>query len=394
MSTIHTANNADQDKPASVRKRRLPKIRRGFVYVGVLICILGIISVVLSKKTYVDYEVVTSVQMKDSVESFYEVFQGKLIKYSVDGISYLDSDGKAIWAESFSMKTPKISLSENYITVADIKGNAVYLFDKKGKVGNYTMAYPICDIETADQGVFGVVLEDSDANFIHIYDKAGEELMGGKMSMEENGYPLDIGLSNDGKKVIASYVAIDGITAKNTLAFYNFTSVGQNANSNWLVGAYNFTDSIFPKTVFMDNDIICAFGDNESILYSMKETPQEKKKIKFKSDISSIFYSDQYIGYVLQKNETQNNSKYELQVYNIKGKQVFSQDLDMEYNSVKLDGKDIILVGDNECRIYSLNGTMKFKGDFKSQITNVVPTGKYHQYIVIGQNETQTIKLR
>ena len=75
---------------------------------------------------------------------------------------------------------------------------------------------------------------------------------------------MDVALSEDGKKLFTSYVYVDGVEVKNGLAAYNFGSVGQNENSDRLMGGYKFADTIIPKVEFLDNNTVCAYRDWET----------------------------------------------------------------------------------------------------------------------------------
>lgn len=390
---------SEQDKGAKEKELRQRKIKN-HKRMGILLLILILLGLFFAiyqyfqHKTYEGYEVLSSNSITDMASVDYENFHGKLLKYSKDGITYLNNDGSSIWAETFSMQSPKLVMSDDFVAVADIKGNAVYLFNTEGKVGNYTMANPICDIELANQGVFAVVLEDDTLNYIRMYDKDGNYLVGTQTSIDTSGYPLDITLSPDGKKLVASYIVIDGVNTKNVIAFYNFGKEGQNANSDRLVGAQNYTDTIFPKVEFVDANTVCAFGDNRAVLFTMKHKPSKKAEITFKTEINSIFSSDQHIGFISRNSSSESKQKYTIDIYSTSGRRVFTKQTSIDYRKVRFYKKDILLIGDYDCTIINMNGTQKFYSSFPKGITNMIPDGKWNHYIVVSPNETQVIRLK
>ena len=85
--------------------------------------------------------------------------------------------------------------------------------------------------------------------------------------MEQSGYPLDIAVSSDGTKLVVSYVALDGTSVKNSVGFYNFSKVGQNSVDR-LVGGTEFGDTIVPKVEFVNNNVVCAYGDDKLVIYN------------------------------------------------------------------------------------------------------------------------------
>lgn len=52
---------------------------------------------------------------------------------------------------------------------------------------------------------------------------------------------------------------------------------------------------------FISNDTVAAFGTNSINIYSMKEKPNEKAEIEFEGEIRSIFYNEDYIGFVQEE---------------------------------------------------------------------------------------------
>ena len=392
---------AENAVPEGVQKKKGKKFfkkgKNKIILIGLIaIVVLGIgIYLYNQYRTYTSYRVLQTLEMKTEVESNYDMFGAYTVQYSKDGIALLDTDGKSIWTKSYSMKSPKIVTNETYIVSADLTGNSIYLFDKDGKSQEYTMPYPIEDVEISDQGVIAVVLEDNNKNYIQLYDKEGNKIVDSNVSIEQSGYPLDIALSKDAMNLVVSYVTIDGMEAKSTIAFYNFGSVGQNANSNKYVGGFYYTDTIFPKVEFLDNTTVCAYGDNQAILYQVKNKPSnEEIKIPFDTQVRSIFSNEKYIGFVRRNEKEPENGKYIVDVYNKKGSSVFRQAVDIDYQKVKFDGNEIILIGEYECTILRLQGDKKFYSRFDTGITDVIPIGKRNQYLVVESKSLQRIKLK
>lgn len=345
-------------------------------------------------KTYTGYKIQYSVRMDSASEASYERFCKKFVKYSKDGIYLFDAEGESRWSETYSMKSPKVAKNDLYLAVADIGGNRVFLFEEKGKLEEYTMPYPICDIELSDQGVIGVVLEDEKTNYIQLYDKEGTQIVDFAMTIAQSGYPLDIALSKDALNMVVSAITLDGLETKNTMAFYNFSSVGQNANSNKYVGGFYYTDSIFPKIEFINNSTVCAFGDNKIIFYQVTNKPKgDPIEVTVDTEIRSIFSNKEYVGIVRKNEKDTEQGNYIVEVYNTKGKLILHKIIDMEYQKVRFDNNDILLLGEYECSIIRLNGTIKLDVRFDEGITDLLSMqGK--NYMVIGTKDIRKIRLQ
>ena len=385
-------------------KRKSPRL---LFLVLIFVIVAGLVGLgvylVLGHQTYYnDYELLSKSQSTDAARMTFAAYNDSLIKYSQEGITYLDKDGQAIWVESYKMKQPVAVVSGKYVAVADFNGNEVYVFNENGRVNSMVTPYTICDIDVASQGVFAVVLENETENYIEVYDKNGQNIADLRITIAQSGYPMDITLSDDGTKMMTSFITVNGVTVENTIAAYNFGDVGQNVTDRLVGGFNNLGDTIVPKIEFLTNDLVCAFGDNKFIIYNMREIPSEKTVITdFSGEIQSIFYNSKYVGIVERGNsalaeETGDTtlSPYVMQVYNASGNTVFSKPLEFAYTSIYASEDEIIVVGSTECRIYDFNGKLKFSYSFAKEIKKLVPTGNPLQYIVVFDDETEMIKLQ
>lgn len=389
----------DEDEQAEWRSRnrmdgRLPKI---VAVIAVIIIFAGIYMIFVDRG-YNGYEVVEETGVKNASMLDYAPYQNSLLKFSKDGATYVDEKGKAVWNETFAMKMPTADVSGEYAAIADMNGNDVYIFNTQGKVSNTTMPYKICDIAVASQGEFAVILEDEKVNYINIYDKNGEQISEIQTTIDKSGYPMDMDLSSDGTKLFSTYLYLDGVDVKNGLAAYNFGPVGVNENADRLMGGYQLENTLVPKVEFLDNNTICAFGDNQIILYSMREKPSEKARIALKSEVQSVIYNDKYVGIVISnEEETKKNEEkapYVLELYNTNGRKVMTQKIDFSYENVRMTKDEIVFTGGTECRIYTVKGKLKFSYTFSKNVVDMVPTGYSSRYIVLYDSGSEVVRLK
>lgn len=357
--------------------------------------VIVVVCIFFVNTNYNDYEVVEETGVKNASIVDYIPYQNSLLKFSRDGAVYVDEKGELVWNETFAMKMPAADVSGEYAAIADLNGNDVYVFNKEGKVSSATMPYKICDIAVASQGEFAVILEGEKENYINIYDKNGEQISEIQTTIDKSGYPMDIDLSEDGEKLFSTYLYLDGASAKNGLAAYNFGAVGQNENADRLMGGYQLEDMIVPKVEFLDNNTICAFGDTQFIIYTMKEKPSQKAVIAFKEEVQSVIYNSDYIGVVLpNKADGKNAAPYILELYNTSGRKVMTQQIDFDYKNVRMSKDEIVFTGGTECRIYTIKGSLKFSYVFQKNVKDMVPTGYSRRYIVLYDNGSEVIKLK
>ncbi len=396
-------NNEEEDvddeneMPRELSKRMLANIPKG-IFLLLLFVIVIATYFFIAGTGYNGFEVVEETSVKNASMLDYIPYQDSLLKYSKDGATYVDAKGKAVWNETFAMKMPTADVSDKYVAIADLNGNDVYIFNDEGKVSSTTMPYKICDIAVASQGEFAVILEGEKENYINIYDKNGDPISEIQTTIDKSGYPMDMDLSNDGTKLFSTYLYLDGVDVKNGLAAYNFGPVGVNENADRLMGGYQFDDTIIPKVEFLDNNTICAFGDNQLILYSMREKPSEKAVISLKKEIQSVIYNEKYVGVVLSNDEEVKNGEekapYVLDLYNTSGRKIMTQKIDFRYESIRMLQDEIVLTGGTQCEIYTVKGKLKFNYTFSKNVVDMIPTGYSNRYIVLYDSGSEVVRLK
>ena len=179
----------------------------------------------------------------------------------------------------------------------------------------------------------------------------------------------------------------------NYLAAYNFGSVGKNENADRLMSGFQFDSTVFPLVEFLDNNTVACFGTDRIELYTMSEKASEKAEIDLgDKEMLGVFYNQNYLGYISANNS--GKDKYTLYVYNTNGKLESKTPINNSFTKIYATEEEIIIVGDFDCSIYRMNGTKKFQTTFNKSLVNIVPDGNKNEYIVIFENETQTIKLK
>ena len=380
----------------------------------VVIIILVAVGYILVNRTYKKYEVDVQYSHEDETAMEYLSFQGGFIKYNTDGIAYEDKLGNVVWTEALTMAEPKVVIRGDYVALADVGSNQYLLYNTSKKIGVYTTAYPIIDIQLAAQGMVTVVLEDEKVNYIMAYDQDGEECLEIKTTISKNGYPITIAVSEDGTKMVASYITIEGTQVESSLTFYNFSDVGKNEVDRQ-VGYKKFDDELIMKVEFLGNDKICAFGDGRIILYDMKQKPKEIMNRQITRQMKSILYNDKYVGYVYketgvsasektgkgQENEQgieqkteESTPRYIVQMFTVNGKVALTQEIDFNYTSIHSNEREIVVVSKDRCKILKYNGYVKYDKTFKNGIQEFFPTSRRNRYVMITNKYTKLIRLK
>lgn len=391
----------EEDSEEIVRKaRKRVKLKRLriFLIIGVILIAAGIgLFQYFRYYQYTSYDVVWKKEMKEGSFVGYMDFGGNVLKYSKDGASYIDNQGKEIWVQSFEMKSPTACVNGNYAAVADQQGNSIYIFDKSGPTGTATTLLPIIKATISAHGVVAAVLEDSTSNYIYFYKNDGnvldvkiKALLNG-----ETGYPVDISLSPDGTQLIGAYAYLKNGALNGRVAFHNFAEIGKSVPDR-VVGGFDepYESSLVARVHFLDDTYSCAFADNSVSFYSTKNalSPELLKQVVVEEEIRSVFYSDKYVGIIVNNTDGENPDR--MNVYNPDGTLVFSEAFHYQYTQADIDGEHVILYNEDSCRVYNMSGRLKFEGTFDFPISKI-RNGRYpNTLLVTGPQNMKEIRLQ
>ena len=359
--------------------------------IGIVCALLLAIYLFCVYRTYNNYKVRKTIKIETGTNSQYQAFGEFVVKYSNDGISYINGT-ETIWNEAYEMKSPIVDVCGDYLAIADKNSNTIYIFNKKGKVGEVNTSYPIIKIEVAQQGVVAALLEEASANYIELYDKEGNLIVSHKSLLSENGFPLSFSISNDGEKMMTSYLSIKEGSTENQVIFYNFSNVGKDEVDR-VVGTFNqYGETIVPAVYFVSNEDAIAIGDNVLTIYKMKEKPTIRKEIKFDKEIQKVFYNEKYVGLIFENSK--GNTPYKMEVYSLSGEKIMSKEIEMNLDHVKFAGKNVLMYDDVTCELISLKGVVKFKHVFTKQLDAIVPMESTNTFLLMTKNKIEEISLK
>lgn len=356
-----------------------------------IILIAVIINIIIRNKKYDSYRIMAEYAMDDMVGGEYYNFGDYVLKYSNDGICCLK--GKTpVWNQAFDMQNPVMDICGEYVAIGEKNTNKIYVFNTEGQQGEINTQYPLVNLAVAQQGVVAAVLEADDANYIELTDTSGTELVTGRTVLNGDGYPIDLSLSDDGTKLMVSYLKVDEEQCKTSVAFYNFSEVGKNEIDRLMAGFNQYDTAVVPKVEFLNNDTACAFADDRFTIYTMKQKPEQVCEEIIEEKIKSIFYDDSYIGLVLNNENVENPNT--LKVYNLKGSKVLSVDFDFAYTDIKFAQESIVMYNDEECVVMSMKGVQKYRATFTNGIIDILPSKNAYEYLLMDIDGIKKIKLK
>lgn len=326
----------------------------------------------------------------------YADFGGGILKYTKDGFSFIDAQGKVVWNQSYEMKSPIVSVNGEYAAVADQQGTSIYICDKSGPQGQATTLLPILRITVSAKGVVAALQEDSKASYIYLYHKDGTDLkIWIKSLLSGDGYPVDISLSPSGRQLMVSYMYLDKGILKCKVTFYNF-GLGKNDPKRVVGILYPeaLNNGMVGRVQFLDDSNCVAFSDKGLVFVSTRvETePEAQNPINIEEKIRTICYTDSYVGIVTDN--TSGEDPYHMQIFSVDGTKMLDKTFNFQYTNMDIDGDMVFLYNDSGCQVYNMNGTLKFTGTFDFTVSKV-SIGRFPgTLLVTGPQFMKEIKLQ
>lgn len=340
--------------------------------------------------TYDGYEIITD-DMQDTVMSAkYTEFGENILKYGGDEITLLNRQEEVLWTYSATQNAPVVEISENACLVYDKKGTTFSVFDLSGKLGTIHTTLPIVKAKVAKQGVVAAILEDGDTTWVNVYDTNGSIIVTSKTRMENPGYPIDISLSSDGLLMGVSYVKVENNKISSYVTFYNFGHTGQNQVDN-VVSTYSYGDTLIPDIEYLDEKYAVAFAENGFYIYKGQQIPDEQEKVTVDSEIISVFHNDSNIGLILRNKKSE--APYQLDLYNLKGKRLWSVPLDSLFDIVKISQDEILLYNKTNFAVYSMKGICRFEGAMEEGAMDGLFKIARNRYLAVLDSGIETFKL-
>ena len=378
---------AEAMEEAKRQKRKRWK-RTGIIAGSILAVSIGIY-LLINLQTYTSVRTVDTYSVSGAASNEYKQFADGVLKYSRDGISYLDQKGSEVWNQAYQIQNPVVDVNETSGAVADKGGNAILVFNEEGLRGEIETDLPIERISVSEQGIVSVILIDEGSSQILCYDAAGNILVEHKTSVNGTGYPMDAALSPDGEILQVLYLYTQDGTITSRVAYYNFGQEGE-SETDHQVTEQEYKDVVMADGFFMNQSVSAAVGDNMLTIFRGKSVPEEAVKVEIDKEIKSVFHSQKYIGMIL-KNEGKEG--YELRLYNDRGQMAMSEDFSGDYSNVKICGSQVIMYDGKNCSIFTRGGIQKFEGEMNSNILEIFPVAGVNKYIVMNENGMEVVRL-
>lgn len=387
LSELNDEDNAaeTEEGEAGAKKNKKKKyVRRAAVVTGILV----VISLVMYFWTYTSANIVTSYQTETESNNKYHQFSSGVLKYSRDGIAYLNRKSEEIWNHPYQIKNPMVEVYKETIVVADKGGNYIAVFDEKGIKGEMQTALPVEKVSVSEQGIVSALLKNENSPKVVCYDTAGNILAELKTAFVGTGYPMDISISENGTLLMVSYMCVENGVISTKIVYYDFSGETK-VNKKYEVVTDVYEGVMAPTVFFMNENISAVVCDDRLLIYKGAKKPELAQEIFLEKEIKSVFHSEKYVGLIL-KNE--GKAGYELCLYNEAGRKVMSEDFTGDYTNVKIDDGQVLMYDGKKCSIFLRTGIHRFDGEISSNILEIFPTAGINKYIVMSENGMEVVR--
>ena len=314
-----------------------------------------------------------------------------ILRYSRDGAALLSETGEEIWNQPCQMSNPVVETGGDCVAIGDKGGTSILVFQKKGLKGEIQTTRPIEKFTVSSQGIVSAILKDEEAPLVMCYDAMGNKLVEHVVSLTTMGYPIDVAISPDGETMIVSYLYTEENVITTKIAYYYFGNF-DGEKKDYQVLEEEFDNTVVPTTAFVNENTSILIADNGIYFYKGTRNPERVSYVELKKEIQSVAYGDNLVAVVVRNDDT---SDYKLNIYDLKGKQLTSVDVDKEYTKMQVTDGQIVMYDGQMCSIFHKDGICKYEGNMDENILEIFPISGLNKYMVInasGFHETQLAK--
>ena len=175
-------------------KKRTGRFRRekaGKILATAVLIILAVCGtyLLLKNQSYGKARLAAGYENNTSDSNAYVHFAGGIIRYSRDGVVFLDKKNEEQWIQPVQLQNPIIEVRDDAFAVADCGGNSIYVFTEDGLKGEIETTLPIEKITVSNQGIVSAILKNENTPRIISYDATGNILVEQQITMNSLGYP-------------------------------------------------------------------------------------------------------------------------------------------------------------------------------------------------------------
>lgn len=378
-----------EDYQSRLLHHRRNVFQKTVITVGVAVAAVFLVMLYVEKRSYNNYKVLQKSDQEDIISTNYVEMDGKILRYSPDGVSLISSKMEPVWSEIYDMQNPVADVNGTKAVIADKDGTALEIYDKSGRTGSVTTSYSIVKARVSESGLVAAILDGGEDTWINFYSSDGSLIAENQTRIDDPGYPMDVAVSDDGVIMMVTYQFVDGGETTSYVAFYNFGDVGQNEEDR-IVSGYTYEGVVIPQIQYLDNNQSVALRDDGFTLYKGKQIPKENRTVEVDKEIVSTFYDADMVGLVFKNDNKE--KQYTMEVYTTGGKLKFKKDFNIPYTTIKMSDGNILMYNSSQMCVINSRGVQKYMGSVDGTIKDFFKIGM-NRYLLVLDNGVNVIKL-
>lgn len=377
-----------KDYEARLAQHKRESVWKMITMAAVVIAVAAAVLLFIEKKSYHNYKVLQTSDQEDIISTKYVEMDGKILRYSPEGVSLLNEKMETLWSDIYEMQNPVADVSGNKAVIIDRDGTSLEIYDRSGKTGSVSTSYSLVKARISASGLVAAILDGGDDTWINFYASDGSLIAENQTKVDDPGYPLDVAVSEDGLVMMVTYQFVDGGDTTSYVAFYNFGDVGQNADDR-IVSGYMYEGVVIPQIQYLDNSRSVALREDGFTLYKGKQIPKESTTVEVDNEIISTFFDEDTIGLVFKNGKK--DKQYTMKVYSLSGNLEFEKDFNIPYTTIKMSGGNILMYNSSQICVMNSRGVEKYSGTMDGTINNFFKIG-WNKYLLVLDNGVSVIK--
>ena len=335
------------------------------------------------------------VKIEEDSRSSFAAYDGGFMQCTKDGVKYFSlSEGKK-WNDTYTMSNPYSVYEGGYTAVFEPSGRSVRLYDKKGIINTISTDGPIARVSLSENGYVGIISNNSPSYVVSVYDGLKNSCLAVRKEEEENIYPVDIDISDDGKIFAVSYIdASDVETASKILFFYTYEKEGKDYPDSMFAGIQK-DGVIIPYIRFMAAGMLAALSD--SSLMGINSLGVQEWELELSNEVDGAgFENKNYVALALGDEIPGEEGLKDgtLMFVNMKGKIVSQAETGESITYLRAFQGGVVAGGGNVYRLFSYSsGKALWEYRPGYAVKDIIPVNGEKGILVVDSSSARLVSL-
>ena len=213
---------------------------------------------------------------------------------SEEGLTKFNIEGESIWNKSYHMNELLFIVEEPYMAVVNLTGKNAFIFNEDGTTSEVKTDYTVVGGYLNQSGYLCLSLENDQENYINLYDFKGNPIIERRTLFKDDGYPIDVAMSDDGRKMLTSHLDVSLHMIESTITFLDFSSTGEEFEDK-VVGHQRLSEAMVAELVFLGENNGVVISDKQLNFYKIDPTPTNLNTVDVAAKIEHVAYTDQQL---------------------------------------------------------------------------------------------------